>query len=100
MVGETSGDGGDAANVMNPNPANGDATVEVRLDPEGYIDVVRANELVERMITTDEDGCHQATGQIGQVSICNGSATPSLTGRPQLSCPDKSGGAFGPCNQS
>lgn len=98
--GETSSDGGDAANVENPGVTSGDAKVEVRIDPEGYADIMRANALVERIILLDDSGCQQGNGQIGQVRVCGSSATLSLIGRPALTCPDASSGVFGPCQKS
>lgn len=97
VQGETSSDGGDAVNVVNPGSTTGDAKVEVRVDAEGYADVMRANALVERMILVEDGSCQQGNGQIGSVRICGSSATLSLLGRPQFSCPDQSGGVFGPC---
>ena len=97
ILGEPTSDGSDPANVINPNESN-NGKVQVKMDPEGYIEVYRSGALVERIPQVQLDsGCISGLGQIGEVSVCGDQTKLRLLGRPEYNCPAGLNGVTEPC---
>lgn len=96
MVGDPTSEGGDVANIINPDGSL-EGKVQVKDTGDGFAEVYRSGQMVERDELMEVEDCKVASGMIGRVRICGDATTLSLVGRPDFNCPKGAGNMTEAC---